>query len=273
MSNRALAWAEQQTTGNPLRKAVLMVLADKADEANSCFPSQDYIARVTEQGVRSVRRHISQLETDGFISRGLRFKDDGSRDSDRYVLPVTMAVSMARPDEPLANATSGQSDQRPERPAARVAAHQTGTQSDEKAPPARVAAGPSGQVTTTKRERKTKDSPSTPGAEKPPTSTNDERFAEFWAVCPRKIGKADAFRKYALAIRRGASSADLLAGMQAYAYSVRDKDPQYIAHPSTWLHQGRWEDESGPQPRAATELRRWPGWEHGAPRPQGWRAS
>jgi hypothetical protein len=82
--------------------------------------------------------------------------------------------------------------------------------------------------------------------ERPPTSTSDPRFAAFWAACPRKIGKADAFRKYQIAIRRGVASQVLLDGITRYAAACRGKDPQYIAHPSTWLHQGRWDDELTP---------------------------
>ena len=35
----------------------------------------------------------------------------------------------------------------------------------------------------------------------------------------------------------------LLKAMQNYAASVKHEDPKYICHPTTWLNQGRWEDE------------------------------
>jgi hypothetical protein len=111
------------------------------------------------------------------------------------------------------------------------------------------------------KERTTKNSPSkiaraTTG-EKPPTSTADPRFVEFWAVCPRMVAKAAAFRKYQDAIRKGITSTTLLDGMRAYAASVRGKDPQFIVHPATWLHQGRWDDQPDPVALASPRQAFW----------------
>lgn len=262
MSNRALTWAEAQVTGSVGRKAVLMVLADKADEENSCFPSQELLARITEQGVSTVRRHLKWLEAKGgFISRTRRNNPDGTRSSDRYVLNVSVAVGMAAPDAYRPDRAVGPALESSGRnlPAAASGSRPIKSRSARVSPPPAVSGRDEGlpldlsaptarseQVTQREpKERKTK-TPAAASGERPPTSTADPRFVEFWDACPRKIGKAEAFRKYAIAVKGGGASDRLLAGMRRYASAVRGKDPQFIAHPATWLHQGRWEDEHLP---------------------------
>lgn len=87
MSNRALTWAF--TTPLPTSpKFVLVVLADLADEADSCFPGQERIAASTGCSTRTVRRALEELEEIGYIERVRRHRMNGSRTSDRYVLRV-----------------------------------------------------------------------------------------------------------------------------------------------------------------------------------------
>ena len=106
---------------------------------------------------------------------------------------------------------------------------------------------------TVKEQSKNKNSPS---AEQAPRVSTDPRFVEFWDECPKKVGKADAFRRYQLTIRSGVSSAQVLEGMRRYALAVRDTDPKFIVHPATWLHQGRWDDDLTPAKRPPGELPR-----------------
>lgn len=88
MSIRALNWAMSSRTGSPSRKAVLVVLADKADEHDSCFPSVSTIAYETELSERSVRDQLAQLRKLGFITSEQRFNRRGTQTSTRYVLLV-----------------------------------------------------------------------------------------------------------------------------------------------------------------------------------------
>lgn len=85
MSNRAISWAFQ-TTLPTTQKFVLVALADLADEYDSCYPSQEYIARVVGATDRTVRRALTSLEDDGYIERSRRYRDGGYRSSDRYFL-------------------------------------------------------------------------------------------------------------------------------------------------------------------------------------------
>lgn len=72
-----------------------------------------------------------------------------------------------------------------------------------------------------------------------------ERFARFWHAYPRKVGKEAARKVW----RRLTPNEELTAVMLAAVASQRQsaqwrKDHgEFIPHPSTWLHQGRWEDQ------------------------------
>lgn len=77
----------------------------------------------------------------------------------------------------------------------------------------------------------------------PPTE-----FDEFWAAYPKKVGKADARKAFAKAIK----TVDLDTMLNAI--SVQKESDQwsrdngkYIPNPSTWLNQGRWDDELAPK--------------------------
>ena len=69
-------------------------------------------------------------------------------------------------------------------------------------------------------------------------------FERFWAVCPRREGKAEA----ATAFERARKSADveiLIEKMALYANhcKTKQKESRFIKHPSTWLNKGSWDDE------------------------------
>lgn len=71
--------------GNPLRKLVLLKLADNANDNGECFPSYQHIADQCEISKRSAMNHINDLIKMGFISKKARFNKDGSS-SNLYVL-------------------------------------------------------------------------------------------------------------------------------------------------------------------------------------------
>lgn len=74
-----------------------------------------------------------------------------------------------------------------------------------------------------------------------------EGFEAFWSVYPRRVGKDAARKAFAKATRR-TSLADLIAAVRRDAESQwRDRPPDMIPHPSTWLNQARWEDEPPPE--------------------------
>ncbi|HIF5507980.1 helix-turn-helix domain-containing protein [Pasteurella multocida] len=78
MSMRLMAQAMSIKVGNPLRKLVLIKLADNANDDGVCFPSYQYIADVCEISKASARNHIDALIEMGLVSKKARKNKDGS---------------------------------------------------------------------------------------------------------------------------------------------------------------------------------------------------
>jgi hypothetical protein len=68
------------------RKFVAIALANYADENGSCFPSVEKLAQWTSQGEKTVRRHLDDLETEGFLTRERVRREDGTLGVYRFVL-------------------------------------------------------------------------------------------------------------------------------------------------------------------------------------------
>lgn len=88
MSNKAITWAFEQELPT-IDKFVLVVLADYADEANTCYPGQAMIGRRVGASVSTVHRAIKRLEARRLIEREARWVGKGERTSDRYRLILT----------------------------------------------------------------------------------------------------------------------------------------------------------------------------------------
>ncbi|MDR2044876.1 MAG: hypothetical protein LBQ15_11060 [Clostridium sp.] len=77
----------------------------------------------------------------------------------------------------------------------------------------------------------------------------DERFEEFWAAYPRKVGKDAAKKSWRKIKPDKALRAKIIAAIERAKQSEqwsRDNG-QYIPNPLTWLNQGRWDDELDPE--------------------------
>ena len=59
----AALWLDME----PRRKLVLVSLCENADQEGYCWPSQPYIAIRASLSVRWVRRHLRELEKDGWL--------------------------------------------------------------------------------------------------------------------------------------------------------------------------------------------------------------
>jgi DNA-binding transcriptional ArsR family regulator len=230
-----MAWAKRQQTGSVGRKAVLMALAERTGEEPTCFPSQRLLAEETEQGERTVRRHLDDLETAGLITSSRRYVG-----ADGEPLPRGKACNQYRllVDQP-----------------AKLAAGQTG---DQPAKPSR----PTGQQEPTNRPNE-HDQPATamaaeepledPSLEEPSlngvaeSSTGHKytpSFLRWYPLYPRQTGKLAASRKHADAVK--AVGEDVLnERTQRWAdyWEAAGTEQQFIPYPATFLHQGQYEDD------------------------------
>lgn len=74
MSMELMVKAFKMKVGNPLRKLVLIKLADNANDAGECWPSYQHIADQCEIGRSTVKGHIRALEGMGLLRREFRKK-------------------------------------------------------------------------------------------------------------------------------------------------------------------------------------------------------
>jgi hypothetical protein len=76
------------------------------------------------------------------------------------------------------------------------------------------------------------------------TSSPDEMFNEFWNAYPKRVGKGQARKAFALACKI-ASASEIVSGAIRFADHAKEQGTamRFIPHPTTWLNGERWEDE------------------------------
>ncbi len=92
MSVQAMTWAWAQPCP-PTSKAVLLALADHADDEGVCWPGRKGLAEKLRIHDRNITRHLSKLERMGLIRSEERLRADGSRTSNLYHLVGVIYLS------------------------------------------------------------------------------------------------------------------------------------------------------------------------------------
>ena len=92
-----MAKAMSIKVGNPLRKLVLIKLADNANDQGECWPSVPYIAEQCEISERSVQNHIQKLVKNGLVRIEERKSENGLNRSNVYHLRLNSAGANAAP--------------------------------------------------------------------------------------------------------------------------------------------------------------------------------
>ena len=87
MSMLLMVQAMKTKVGNPLRKLVLIKLADNASDEGECWPSYQYIADQCEISKRSVMNHIDALCEAGLVRKEYRSGPKGNS-SNLYILTL-----------------------------------------------------------------------------------------------------------------------------------------------------------------------------------------
>lgn len=73
-----------------------------------------------------------------------------------------------------------------------------------------------------------------------------ELFDEFWAIYPKKVDKALAFRQFRKAINK-VGFEDILAGVIRFANDPNlPKEKRFVKNPATWLNAEAWENPALP---------------------------
>lgn len=217
MSLHYMVAAFRAKVGNPLRKLVLLKLADQANDDGECWPSYQHIADQCEVSRTTVKNHIRELEKMGWLTR--EFRRDGELNrSNIYRLTI--------PEKGRA-------------PAALVGQDVTGV--GQELPEGGAGAARGGGAGAAPRNTHSLEPPK----ETPKETSERDLFSEFWAAYPRKTSKQAAVKAWAKL-----KPAPELAGQIMLALEQQKDWPQwtkdggqFIPHPATWLNNKRWEDE------------------------------
>lgn len=84
--------AMKAKVGSPLRKLVLIKLADNANDQGECWPSYKHIADQCEIDRRTAMRHVDDLEAQGFLKKEMRFGGPKGNSSNLFHLTIDRGV-------------------------------------------------------------------------------------------------------------------------------------------------------------------------------------
>lgn len=86
----------------------------------------------------------------------------------------------------------------------------------------------------------------------PPTGVDADfpSFDRFWAAYPKKVGKADARKKFEKLVPDESTLSAILSSLEYLKATDQwqRENGKYIPNPSTWLNQKRWQDEASQSP-------------------------
>jgi len=92
MSMELMVKAMKAKVGNPLRKLVLIKLADNANDLGECWPSYQHVADQCEISKRSVMNHINTLCGAGLLRKEIRKGGPKGNSSNVYYLTLSGAA-------------------------------------------------------------------------------------------------------------------------------------------------------------------------------------
>lgn len=220
MSMDLMVKAMKTKVGNPLRKLVLIKLADNASDIGECWPSYQHIADQCEIDRSTVRKHIKQLAAQGLLRIENREGPKGNS-SNLYFLTLSGVGQNSTP---------------------------VGPESTGVGPKPTGGVGPESTRTS---------HPSEPVKEPKTLCASEVKLAEafdvFWKLYPNKKSKKDA-RKAWEKLKPNAELRETLMIALGNHHVSRDwtkDDGQYVPMASTWLNGERWNDVLKPATSSA----------------------
>ena len=214
MSLRLISKCWDITGLHPTQKLILISLADQANDAGVCWPSIETIAKRSGISERSAQRIINGLIESGLIARSSR----PGRSNIFYITPDTH-------DTPDAGDTPDTHDGGGVTPMT----------------------GGGDTHDTQNRKEPSKNRKPSPRGDDPPG------FDTFWQVYPRKVGKGAARKAWKKIKPSAELTREIVRAVEIQKRSADwlKNDGQFIPHPTTWLNQGRWQDEIPEPPKGS----------------------
>lgn len=250
MSMDLMVKAFKTKVGNPLRKLVLIKLADNANDDGECWPSYQYIADQCEISRTTVKTHVRVLEEMGMLTREFRRKGELNQSNIfRINLGNPTPLAMGRARSALGQITPDVGQEPPE---GGVGAAQGGG--------AGVAPGISHSfepVIEPIIELKPICASAKPAAhDRPAKEGYSPDFETAWQIYPKRAGgnpKASAFKAWKARLKEGVKTDEMLEGVKRYAAYVRttgNAGSQYVKQAVTFFGPDRHFEESWLAPSA-----------------------
>ncbi|HHU4064864.1 TPA: helix-turn-helix domain-containing protein [Raoultella ornithinolytica] len=267
MSMDLMVQAMKIKVGNPLRKLVLLKLADNASDLGECWPSYQHIADQCEISKRSVMNHIQALCECGLIKKELR---TGPKGNSSNVYQLNLPSAGYSPGGSANRSLPGATDSLPS------AGYSPGGSANRSLPGATdslPSAGysPGGSAGAAPRishsfepvnepvNEPIKNTGASAKASAPARPAKQDYSPEFetaWQAYPKRAGgnsKAAAFKAWKTRLKDGVKPEDMLAGVKryaAYARATGSVGTQYVKQAATFFGPDRHFEESWQAPSA-----------------------
>lgn len=239
MSMMLMVKAMQIKVGNPLRKLVLLKLADNASDFGECWPSHQHIADQCEISKRSVIEHIKALVEMNLLRVENRVKNN-EKQSNVYYLTLDKKSSAGNS---LPSATDAQGGAGNSLPSSAGDAHRTSHSSEpvNESKQSSIDDDKSSSQQTDNQEKS--ENPEMQQHQKKPTNGYSEAFEAWWSIYPKKVGKGDAWKSWKRdkLDKKADQLIEKLEAQNAMQYSFTEY--KFVPLPATYLNQSRYDDE------------------------------
>ena len=241
MSMDLMVQAMKIKVGNPLRKLVLLKLADNASDLGECWPSYQHIADQCEISKRSVMNHIEALCECGLIKKELR---TGPKGNSSNVYQLNLRSAGDSPGGSANRSLPGATDSLPgagDSPGGSAGAAPRISHSFEPVNEPIKHTGASAIASAPTRSAKQDYSP---------------EFEKAWQAYPKRAGgnsKAAAFKAWNARLKDGVKPEVMLAGVKRYAAFARatgSAGTQYVKQAASFFGPDRHFEESWQAPSA-----------------------
>ncbi|HCM5103224.1 TPA: helix-turn-helix domain-containing protein [Klebsiella pneumoniae] len=245
MSMDLMVQAMKIMVGNPLRKLVLLKLADNASDLGECWPSYQHIADQCEISKRSVMNHIQALCECGLIKKELR---TGPKGNSSNVYQLNLRSARDSPGGSASRSLPGATDSLP---------------GAGDSPGGSAGAAPrishSFEPVNESVNEPIKHTGASAIASAPSRSAKQDYSPEFekaWQAYPKRAGgnsKAAAFKAWNARLKDGVKPEVMLAGVKryaAYARATGSAGTQYVKQAVSFFGPDRHFEESWQAPSA-----------------------
>lgn len=245
MSMDLMVQAMKIKVGNPLRKLVLLKLADNASDLGECWPSYQHIADQCEISKRSLMNHIQALCECGLIKKELR---TGPKGNSSNVYQLNLRSARDSPGGSASRSLPGATDSLP---------------GAGDSPGGSAGAAPrishSFEPVNESVNEPIKHTGASAIASAPSRSAKQDYSPEFekaWQAYPKRAGgnsKAAAFKAWNARLKDGVKPEVMLAGVKryaAYARATGSAGTQYVKQAVSFFGPDRHFEESWQAPSA-----------------------